>query len=107
MRGSLQRSNGEYTLVEPKTERSRRTIALPAVALAALKGHRRSQVSERLAAGPKREDWGLVVCRPTGTALHGPAVTRKFQAMLQREAASRMDTILSTDGILLGKCSTV
>lgn len=37
---SLQRIDKAFQLVEPKTARSRRTLALPAIAAAALRAHR-------------------------------------------------------------------
>jgi hypothetical protein len=40
-----------YQLVEPKTPNSRRTIAIPEIALTALKSHRSRQAEEKLAAG--------------------------------------------------------
>ena len=41
VRQALQRVDGVWQLVEPKTERSKAAIPLPAVAVEALKEHRR------------------------------------------------------------------
>ena len=50
VRKTLQRVDGKFVLVEPKTVRSRRTIALPSVAISALQTHRARQMEERLMA---------------------------------------------------------
>jgi len=46
----MQRVGGRPTFVEPKTERSRRTLALPGSNVAALRGHKVRQLEERLLA---------------------------------------------------------
>src|SRR5207247_1972194 len=46
VRRSLQRIDGESCFVETKTAKSRRTVALPRFAIAALKEHRRRQLEE-------------------------------------------------------------
>jgi integrase len=51
VRVALQRVAGLVLIDELKTERSRRSIPLPAVALSALRAHRTRQLEERLAAG--------------------------------------------------------
>lgn len=67
---ALERQAGRYELVEPKTRRSRRTIALPAFAVDALGRHRTAQLAERLAAGVETED-GLVFVTPSGRPVNG------------------------------------
>jgi len=89
VRQALHYARGAFHLVEPKTPRSRRTIALPVVAVAALRRHRARQHTERLAAGPLWEDWGLVFTTATGRPLQGPAVTRGFQQLLARAGLRR------------------
>lgn len=49
----LQRLDGESRLVELKTDTSRRTLALPAVAVEALLAHRARQNEARLLLGPR------------------------------------------------------
>ncbi len=90
VRRSLQRIAGKFELVEPKTARSTRTLALPAIAATALREHRKRQLEERLVAGPMWEDRGLVFTRPNGAPLHGSNVTREFQRMLARAGLRRM-----------------
>src|SRR5262249_19237434 len=82
VRHALQRIDGVPALVEPKTKRSRRTIALPAGAIAALTEQRRRQAEDRLAAGGRWDDWGLVFASTVGTPLDAPNVTHRLQRIL-------------------------
>jgi cytochrome c553 len=52
---------------DTKTERSRRTLGLPAAAVQALRAWLDCQAGERLTAGDERQDTGLVF-----TTCHGP-----------------------------------
>jgi hypothetical protein len=54
---------------ETKTERSRRTLGLPAAAVQALRTWSGSQAGERLAAGDGWQDTGLVFTSHLGAAL--------------------------------------
>lgn len=83
IRKSLQRVDGELQLVEPKTAKSRRTVALPDVAVSALRAHRVRQIEERLLAGSRWNDTGLVFTTTIGTGLDGRNVTRQFQKLLE------------------------
>jgi integrase len=51
VRATLARVGGRLVLTEPKSERSRRTVALSAPVVAELRAHRARQAQERLAAG--------------------------------------------------------
>ena len=84
VRHTLQRYNGEYHLDDPKTERSRRTISLPAPLVDSLRRHRVQQNEERLRVGSlwAGNRWGLVFCNELGEPLDGIAVTRAFQRKL-------------------------
>ena len=84
VRHSLQRYGGKYHLDPCKTDRSRRTIALPPLVADALRRHRVQQNEERLQAGPvwSGDAWGLVFCNEAGEPLDGTAVTRAFQQRL-------------------------
>jgi len=87
---TLQRIGGEFVLVEPKTVRSRRTIALPSAAVDALRTHRARQMEERLMAGSLwRDEWGLVFTTAKGRPLQGTNVTRTFQQLLTRAGLRR------------------
>src|SRR5207245_6886223 len=76
----LQRIEGEFRLVEPKTRRSRRTLALPATTIRELRDHRLRQDQERL--GLALTDWNLVFSRADGQPLDGTVVTHQFQRLL-------------------------
>lgn len=76
----LDRQGGRYVLVEPKTRSSRRTVALPAFAVVALREHRRRQLEERAAAGVPTED-GLVFVSPAGRPLSAGVVTHRWRAI--------------------------
>lgn len=87
---SLQRIKGEYQLVEPKSPRSKRTILLPKMAVAALRAHRKRQLEEQLRAGAEWENWGLVFTTVWGRPLHGSVVTHRFQRLLYRAGLRHM-----------------
>ncbi|HEY8695656.1 MAG TPA: site-specific integrase [Chloroflexota bacterium] len=86
VRRQLQQLDGQWQLVEPKTDNSRRTIPLPAVAGEALRGHRVRQLSERLKAG---SEWqqpvpGLVFTDERGRPVLAQNLSRTFGTLLAR-----------------------
>ncbi len=91
VRHSLQRHDGEYRLIEPKTLRSRRTVGLPSQIAETLRRHRTQQREDRLRAGPgwKGERWGLLFCREDGEPLSSAVVTHRFQATLRTAGLPR------------------
>ncbi|MEP6539892.1 MAG: site-specific integrase [Bryobacteraceae bacterium] len=90
VRFSLQRIDGKLQLVEPKTNRSRRRLVLPAVCVAAFQRHRARQQQERTVAGDGWHSTGLVFTSSLGTALDGPNVTHQFQRLLKVAGLPRM-----------------
>ena len=62
----------------PKTAASRRSIALNRVTAMVLRGHRRRQEKERVAAGRDWKDTGYVFTTPDGRPLHPDYLTRRF-----------------------------
>lgn len=84
VRHTLANVGGTLTLLEPKTERSRRNVMLPDSVTAALRAHRTRQRMERLVAGSRWVDSGHVFTSTIGTPLHAATVTRAFQAALAR-----------------------
>ena len=64
---------------ETRTERSRRTLALPAAAVQALRRWSDSQAGERLAAGDSWHDTGLVFTSHHGAALDAANVRKMFK----------------------------
>jgi integrase len=64
---------------ETKTERSRRTLGLPQMAVGALRELWESQADERLLAGERWQDTGLVFTTHLGTALDAANVRKMFK----------------------------
>jgi integrase len=82
---TLQRTRGTVPeFGEPKTDHSRRTIALSAEALDALRTVRRQQAEERLAIGPDYASYALVFASGIGTPLIRRNVERDFKLALSR-----------------------
>lgn len=80
----LQRLNGRSELVEPKTLRSRRQVAMPMAVAKALREHRERQIVERELA---RETWAnldLVFSTALGKPLDATAVSKGFHRHLDR-----------------------
>lgn len=64
-----------------KTQRSRRTLQLPELAVAALRAHKVRQAEKRLRAGALWQDSGLVFCTSTGTRQDAGTVRRAFKRL--------------------------
>lgn len=88
--GALQRVDGEYRIVEPKTARARRTLPLARPAVEALRLQRQRQREERLRAGPLWEDWGLVFTTERGRPLNHSVVTKRLQDLLAAAGLPRL-----------------
>jgi len=82
IRGRLAVIKTSLNIVEPKSARSRRTIALPAVTVAALRRHRRQQLKARLAAGKNWRDTGLVFTTSIGTPIEPSNLAKAFKRLL-------------------------
>lgn len=80
---ALQRVGGELRAAETKTERSRRTLALPASLVTVLRAHRVRQLQERLAAGSSWRDSGLVFTSRIGTPVEPKNLHRDFVRVLK------------------------
>jgi integrase len=85
VRQALQRIEGKLQVVEPTSERSRRIIALPEMAVKVRKRPRNRQRKERLKAGSWWNQGGLVFTSTVGTVLDERNVRKGFKAIL-REA---------------------
>jgi integrase len=70
------------SLAPPKSERSRRTVNLPTIVVAALRAHRARQGRERLARGGAWAEGDFVFAKPDGQPLDGPWVTKQLQRAL-------------------------
>lgn len=80
----LQRIDGKLQLKNLKTEHSRRSIALPKFALAALRAHRARQLEERLQAGELWEEHDLIFATALGKPLDSRNVVRRFKRALRQ-----------------------
>ena len=89
VRHGLQRIAGELRLVEPKTRQSRRTIAMPGVVIDALQHHKARQTQERLVAGRRWHNTGLVTST-IGTPIEVGNLRRSFWRLLERAGLPRM-----------------
>ena len=72
---------------DTKTERSRRTLGLPQVAVQALRAWSASQAGERLAAGDGWQDTGLVFTNHLGAALDAGNVRKMFKRICTEPGA--------------------
>ena len=86
VRQALLRVDGRLVLAKLKTDRSARTIPAPAVVLEHLREHRTRQLAERLRAGQRWRDSGLVFTSTIGTPLEPRNVDRAWH-----EARVRVD----------------
>jgi integrase len=86
VRHTLQwRKGGEWSLDEPKTGHSRRSIRMPASALHGLRTHKAQQAAQRLAVGPTWQDHGLVFTNALGRPIDPCALAhRGFPRLLAR-----------------------
>ena len=65
-------------MLQPKTARSRRRVALSPEVVALLRAHRARQAELRLAVGPVWQEGGWVFTRPDGRPLDPDEVTHAF-----------------------------
>jgi integrase len=84
VRGALQRVGGKLQLMETKTDRSRRTIRLPKIAVAALKAHRVRQLEERLLAGTRWRETEMIFTSTIGTLLEPRNINRQFEGLVEK-----------------------
>ena len=73
-----------WTLAEPKTPKSRRTIPLPNTITVELSHHKARQAEERFQAGGTWHDHGLVFAAPNGMPLNLELVTQHFKSILKK-----------------------
>jgi integrase len=71
---------GKRQVSQPKTDRSRRSVALDPATVAALREHRKRQLQERLAWGPAYEsEHDLVFCGEDGSPIWPRSLSRAFE----------------------------
>ena len=81
---SLEDANGVLSFKAPKTNRSRRMIALPSLAVEALRRHRVQQGENRLKLGPIYQDQGLVCAALDGRPMVPRELTKRFSRLSGR-----------------------
>lgn len=90
VRRSLVESGGVRGIQEPKTASGRRTIALDAPSIAALRVHRARQIEQRLKTGPHWQDHDAVFTSAIGTPLQPSHTDRRFHALVARAGVPRI-----------------
>lgn len=90
VRRSVQRVAGTVQVVEPKTSRSHRTIALPDSAVSTLREQRVHQIEQGLRVGRPWSPADFVFGKPDGEPLEPSSVTVRFQALLAAAGLPRM-----------------
>lgn len=81
---SLEQTVEGLNLKSPKTHRSRRAVALPPLAVDALRTHRAEQAAERLAIGSNYNDNGLVCPAPGGSPWRPDVFSASFTKAIRR-----------------------
>jgi integrase len=80
---TLQRKRDEgLVLMPPKSEKSRRTIELPASLVAGLKAHRERQCQERQLAGTRWVETGYVFTSTIGTPIDDRKILKEFNSLV-------------------------
>jgi integrase len=87
---AMQRVDGRLQVIETKHARSRRTLRLPPCITTALVRHKERQEQARQFAGTRWKESGFVFTTSVGTPLDGPAVTHRFQSLLEKAALPRL-----------------
>jgi integrase len=78
-------TGGGFSFNPPKTAKGRRSIRIPALALASLRKHRKSQLEERMRLAELWKDNDLVFTTGVGTPIsRADLITRSFKPLLRR-----------------------
>jgi integrase len=75
---------GKLAFKEPKSKTSRRSVALPAFAVEALKAHAKKQKEHRLSVGPAYQDQGLVFPADDGRPWAPNLLTSQFGNLVRK-----------------------
>ena len=84
IRRTLEETMSGLSFKEPKSERSRRSIVLPAFAAEALRRHRRQQAEDLLRFGIRQTPETLVCCRAEGQPFSPRAISKAFAELSRR-----------------------
>ena len=103
VRRTVTHGNAGLAIGTPKTAAGKRSIALPAPCVAALRSRRAAQAGRRLQLGPAWQDGNYVFDRGQGTVLHPNSAGRAFQRHLARLGLPRIrfHDLRHTAGMLL------
>lgn len=89
--GTMQRTADGLTMGSPKTEKSRRQVALSATAVQALRRHRAGQAAQRLVLGKAWEDTDFVFANDVGGPIEPcNLIRRSFHNLLDRAGLPRI-----------------
>lgn len=89
-RNCPQRTGGGLQLADVKSDKSRRTIALPAQLVIALRAHRSAQAQERQTAGPAWHESDFVWCQANGRPIGSHADWDEWHALLKAAGVRRV-----------------
>lgn len=81
---AVQRQGAENVFVQPKSERSRRTVELPPFLVDELRRHRSDQAQRRLLLGPDWKNYDLVIDAGDGAPFHPVSLTNAFARIVRR-----------------------
>jgi integrase len=81
---TVQSVGQSLAFMEPKTDRSRRAIDLPASTVEVLRRHRREQLERRLLFGEQWQSADLVLDRGDGGPVHPDVLSRGFHRLTRR-----------------------
>ena len=87
---ALARVGGKLQFIEPKSRQSHRVIPLHDGLVAGLKAHRRRQLEQRLAAGSRWHDTGLVFSTGKGTPLEPRELNEDFDRVVAKAGLRRV-----------------
>lgn len=79
-----QTKEGGLRFKQPKTKRGRRVVALPSLAVQALRSHKAQQAKLRLQLGAAYQDHDLVCAQPDGKPFAPGAVTAGFKRLIAK-----------------------
>lgn len=90
IRQQLQRFGGELRLTDVKTRRSGRMVPLPDPCIRALRKRKAEQAADRLAAGQRWQEAGLVFTTRHGTPVEPRNLARTFDLLCERSQVRRI-----------------
>lgn len=83
-----------WKVVEPKTDRGRRTVVLPAMAVHALREWRKVTAGERLKLGAEYSDDGFIFCNEFGKPLEGSNLfDRNFRRVMKSAGLGTIEVL--------------